>query len=69
MKGRRKTTSIRLPDELMGRIRVAAEERDLSVNCLYGATPQLACDHGCQPTITHEHASALTREMFGIEES
>lgn len=43
MKGRRKTTSIRLPDELMGRIRVAA--------------------------ITHEHASALTREMFGIEES
>jgi len=36
---------------------------------LYGATPQLACDHGCQPTITHEHASALTREMFGIEES
>ncbi len=34
MKGRRKTTSIRLPDELMGRIRVAAEERDLSVNWL-----------------------------------
>lgn len=35
---------------------------------IYGATPQMACEHGCKPTLSDAEGHALMQRMFELED-
>lgn len=36
---------------------------------LWGAVPEMPCEHGCEPTLTTEQANELRRLLFALEEA